>query len=74
MRHRLRRESFLFAVAFGIPFFGILAAELLTSRSPLLLRVRLLTLEDTCAYGACVVVPLLVYGVVRAVIAFRASA
>ena len=74
MRHRLRRESSLFAVAFGIPFFGILAAELLTSRSPLPLRDRLLTLEDTCVYGACVVVPLLVYGVVRAVIAFRASA
>ena len=73
MRNRLRRESFLFAVAFGIPFFCVLAAEFLTSRSPLPLRERLLSFEDTCAYGACLVVPLLVYVVVRAVIAFRES-
>jgi hypothetical protein len=43
---------------------ALLALDLLTTSSPLPFWRRLLTLEDTCAYGLCVLIPAVVYLVV----------
>jgi len=55
------RELRWFGLAFVLPFVAIVGLELALSRSPLPLWRRLTTLEDTCAYGACVLIPGLVY-------------
>lgn len=55
-----------FGLAFGLPFIALVGLSALTARSPLPLWRRLATLEDTCPYFSCIVVPLVIYAVARA--------
>lgn len=63
--HRVRRELAFFGLAFGLPFVALVLLSVLTVPSPLPLWRRLVTLEDTCPYFVCIVIPLLVYAVAR---------
>ena len=60
-KRRLLRELGWFAAGFVLPFAVLIAIDVLTRPSPLPLGRRLLTLEDTCAYGICFVIPAVVY-------------
>jgi hypothetical protein len=56
-----------------VPLLLFIAGDLLFTPSPLPLPARLRSFEDTCSYGACVVVPLVVYALARLAVAFRSS-
>ncbi len=63
-RSRWKRELGWFAAGFVAPFAVLLLVEVVARPSPLPLWWRLLTFEDTCAYGYCLLLPAVVYGVV----------
>lgn len=61
MKSRLAREAKWFGGGFLLPFLAVLAADLLTSRSPMPAWKRVLYLEDICTYAMCLVLPSMVY-------------
>ena len=71
MPGRATRELRWFAGGFGLPFAAMILFDLTSRESPLSVSDRLLSLEDTCAYGTCLTIPLLAYAVVRTLAAVR---
>lgn len=61
MKNWVKRESKWLMVAFIIQMALLIGAELLFTRSPLPLWRRVLTLEDTCAYDSCFIIPALIF-------------
>ena len=61
----LRRELKWFGLYFGLPFVALVGFDLLSRPSPIPLWRRLLSLEDTCTYGICFVLPGLFYAAKR---------
>ncbi len=70
---RVIEELAFFALAYGIPFVALVLLSTMTSRSPLPLWRRLLTLEDTCPYFFCFIVPVFTYGLARGWRAIRSG-
>jgi hypothetical protein len=64
MKSRVRRELKWFFGAFIAPMLLLIGTELALSRSKLPLWRRVVTLEDTCAYGSCFILPAVVWIVV----------
>ena len=64
---RWRYELRWFLLGYGLPFLVLYGLALFASHSGLPLWRRALTGEDACAYFVCFIVPLVPYGIVRAV-------
>jgi hypothetical protein len=58
---KIARELRWFLGFFVLPMIVWISIDLASSRSPLPLFKRLMTLEDTCSYGICFVVPAIIY-------------
>jgi hypothetical protein len=58
---KIARELRWFLGFFVLPMVVWISIDLAFRSSPLPLFKRLMTLEDTCSYGACFVVPAIVY-------------
>ncbi|MEA2327017.1 MAG: hypothetical protein QOE68_1976 [Thermoanaerobaculia bacterium] len=58
---KIARELRWFLGFFVLPMVAWISIDLAFSNSPLPLFKRLMTLEDTCSYGACFIVPAIVY-------------
>jgi hypothetical protein len=58
---RIAKELRWFLWFFGLPMVVLISIDLASSKSPLPLFKRLMTLEDTCSYGMCFVVPAIIY-------------
>jgi hypothetical protein len=48
-------------LGFFVPMVVWISIDLAFSNSPLPLFKRLMTLEDTCSYGACFIIPAILY-------------
>jgi hypothetical protein len=58
---RIAKELRWFLWFFGLPMVVLISIDLASSKSPLPLFKRLMTLEDTCSYGACFIIPAILY-------------
>jgi hypothetical protein len=58
---KIARELRWFLLFFVLPMTVLIGIDLAFSSSPLPLFKRLLTLEDTCSYGICFIVPAIIY-------------
>jgi hypothetical protein len=58
---KLRRELRWFAGFFVLPMLVLISMDLAIRKSPLPLWTRLTSLEDTCSYGICFIVPAILY-------------
>ena len=58
---KIVRELRWFLGFFVLPMVVWISIDLAFSSSPLPFFKRLMTLEDTCSYGACFIVPAIVY-------------
>jgi len=58
---KIARELRWFLGFFVLPMVVWISIDLAFSKSPLPFFKRLMTLEDTCSYGACFIVPAIVY-------------
>jgi len=58
---KIGRELRWFLGFFVLPMLVWISIDLAFSNSPLPLFKRLMTLEDTCSYGACFIFPAVVY-------------
>lgn len=58
---KIAREVRWFLGFFVLPMVLLIGSDLAIRSSPLPLFKRLLTLEDTCSYGSCFLVPAIVY-------------
>ena len=61
MKSQVKRELKWFAGAFIVPMLLLIGTELMISRSKLPLWRRVVTLEDTCAYGSCFILPAILW-------------
>ena len=57
----MRRELRWFLVFFVLPMVVLISIDLAFSNSPLPLWRRVTSLEDTCSYGICFIVPAIIY-------------
>ncbi len=55
------REIKIFVLAFGVPFGALIVFDLLAIPSPLPWWKRLLTFEDLCTHGMCLILPIITY-------------
>ena len=58
---KIARELRWFLGFFILPMAMLIGIDLVFSHSPLPLFKRLITLEDTCSYGVCFIVPAILY-------------
>lgn len=58
---KIVRELRWFLGFFVLPMAVLIGIDLAFSSSPLPFFKRLMTLEDTCSYGACFIVPAIIY-------------
>jgi hypothetical protein len=58
---KIARELRWFLGFFVLPMVVWISIDLAFSNSPLPVFKRLMTLEDTCSYGACFIVPAIIY-------------
>jgi hypothetical protein len=58
---KIARELRWFLGFFVLPMVLMIGIDLAFSTSPLPFFKRLMTLEDTCSYGACFLVPTIIY-------------
>jgi len=58
---KIARELRWFLGFFVLPMAVLIGIDLAFSSSPLPFFKRLLTLEDTCSYGACFIMPGIIY-------------
>jgi hypothetical protein len=58
---KIARELRWFLGFFVLPMALMIGIDLAFSSSPLPFFKRLMTLEDTCSYGICFIVPAIVY-------------
>jgi hypothetical protein len=61
MSKRVLFELVVILIGFGAPLVALIAFDLATRESPLSLALRMRTLEDTCSYGICFILPLFIY-------------
>jgi len=61
-----KREAIWFLVLFAIPALGLVVFGLVQP-SPIPITQRVCTLEDSCAYGYCFVVPGFIYVAFRGI-------
>jgi hypothetical protein len=61
MKSWIKRESGWFLVGFVLPVVLLIGSELAFSKSPLPFWRRILTLEDTCAYWSCFIIPAFIF-------------
>jgi len=61
MKSRIKREAKWLFVAFIAPMVLLIGDGLVFTKSRLPLWRRVLTLEDTCAYGSCLIIPALIF-------------
>lgn len=73
MKARLSKELKWLVGCFLAPMLVFIGLDLALSQSSLPLSERLLTLEDTCSYGICFILPALLYVVALSVRAFIAG-
>ena len=67
MKARVWSELKWFAGWFVVPMLALIGLDAAFSTSPLPFWKRLLTLEDTCAYGYCLILPALLFAIVLGV-------
>jgi len=58
---KIAREVHWFLGFFVLPMVLLIAIELAFRSSPLPFFKRVMTLEDTCSYGSCFLVPAIIY-------------
>ena len=58
---RITRELRFLAAFFVLPMIVLIGIDLAFSNSPLPLWRRVTSLEDTCSYGICFIVPAILY-------------
>jgi hypothetical protein len=58
---KIARELRWFLGFFVLPMVVLIGIDLAFSSSPLPFFKRLMTLEDTCSYGICFIVPAILY-------------
>lgn len=58
---KIRRELRWFLGFFVLPMVVLISIDLAFSSSPLPLWRRVTSLEDTCSYGICFIVPAILY-------------
>ena len=58
---KIRRELRWFLGFFVLPMVVLISIDLAFSSSPLPLWRRVTSLEDTCSYGICFIVPTILY-------------
>ena len=58
---KIARELRWFLGLFVLPMVILIGIDLAFSHSPLPFFKRLMTLEDTCSYGICFIVPAILY-------------
>jgi hypothetical protein len=58
---KIARELRWFLGFFVLPMVVWISIDLALSSSPLPFFKRVMTLEDTCSYGACFILPAIVY-------------
>lgn len=63
----IAREVRWFLGFFILPMAVLIGIELVSRPSPLPFFKRLMTLEDTCSYGSCFLVPAIIYAVALAI-------
>jgi hypothetical protein len=66
-----KRELLYFLMLFGVPCVALISLGMATSSLPF--PERLCTLEDTCAYGSCFILPGLLWGGSRGIVAIAAA-
>jgi len=60
----MKRNLKWFFWGFIVPMLLLIGADIVSSKSQLPLWRRILTLEDTCAYGSCFILPAIFFAVV----------